>query len=114
MPWLCVEMSVQWPLEAPSVLSLLVRFVPLSSRNVQCLEIRLRSGTAGGHLYSTLFLHWGAATCLIGEGCQSNIAAADRFKLIIIKSRVDYLLQEEEIEAVEGGSWEHHKFSWLV
>lgn len=42
MPWLCVQMSVQWPLNAPPILSLLVRFVPLSCRNVQCLEIRLR------------------------------------------------------------------------
>lgn len=43
-----------------------------------------------------------------GERCQSNIAAADRFVLIIIKSRVDYMLQEEEIEGIEGGNWEHH------
>lgn len=42
MPWLCVEISVQWPLTAPPILSLLVRFVPLSCRNLQCLEISLQ------------------------------------------------------------------------
>lgn len=42
MPWLCVEMIVQWPLTASPILSLLVRFVPLSCRSVQCLEIRLQ------------------------------------------------------------------------
>lgn len=59
-------------------------------------------GTAGGHLYSTLFLHYGAATCLVGEGCQSSISAVDRFILTMTKSRVDDLLQEEEIEAIEA------------
>lgn len=39
MPWLCVKMSVQWPLKTFLLLSLLVRFAPLSCRSMQCLEI---------------------------------------------------------------------------
>lgn len=42
MPWLFVEMSVQWPVKAPPILPLLGRFVPLSCRSLQCLEIRLQ------------------------------------------------------------------------
>lgn len=42
MPWLFVEMSVQWRLKAPPILPLLVRFVPLSCRSMKYLEIRLQ------------------------------------------------------------------------
>lgn len=58
MSWLrayVLGVSVQWPLNAPLSLSLLVRFIPLSCRIRQLPENQaLCAGAAGGHLHSAV------------------------------------------------------------
>lgn len=98
--------SVPWPWNAPLCCRFLSAVLP---RAAGTLGSCLLDGT-----YAPLFfLSREPNSSLIRVFLQSMFTAADRYTLIIVKSRI-WSLWEEEIEAVEGGDWELHLFSWML